>query len=58
VSAYTFPANRTDLAACRVVVRIGSKDAADLFVDDLRRAVASLDRVGGGMCEHRSGFHH
>jgi glutamate decarboxylase len=58
VPAYTFPANRTDLAACRIVVREGSKDAADLFLDDLGRAVASLDRIGGGMGEHRSGFHH
>jgi glutamate decarboxylase len=56
--AYTFPANRTDLAACRVVVRDGSKDAADLFLEDLRRAVAALDRIGGGMGEHRSSFHH
>ena len=58
VPAYTFPANRTDLAACRVVVRQGSRDAADLFLDDLGRAVAALDRTGGGMGEHRSSFHH
>ena len=53
-----FPANRTDLAACRVVVRQGSKDATDLFLDDLRRAVEALDRTGGGVGEHKSSFHH
>ena len=58
VPAYTFPANRTDLAACRVVVRQGSRDTADLFLDDLRRAAAALDRIGGGIGEHRSSFHH
>jgi glutamate decarboxylase len=56
--AYTFPDNRTDLAAARVVVRQGSKDAAELFLDDLRRAVEALDRTGGGVGEHQSSFHH
>jgi glutamate decarboxylase len=45
VPAYTFPANRTDLAALRVVVRNGfGHDLADMLVDDLTRAVASLRR--------------
>ena len=45
VPAYTFPANREDLAVLRVVVRNGfTHDLADLFFHDLRRAVARLDR--------------
>jgi glutamate decarboxylase len=45
VPAYTFPANREDLAVLRVVVRNGfTQDLADLFLQDLRRAVARLDR--------------
>jgi glutamate decarboxylase len=45
VPAYTFPANRTDLAALRVVVRNGfSDDLADMLLDDLKRAIARLDR--------------
>jgi len=44
VPAYTFPANRTDLAALRIVVRNGfSRDLADMLLDDLRR---SLPRLG------------
>ena len=43
VPAYTFPADRTDLAALRVVVRRGfSHDLADLLMDDLRRVVPRL----------------
>src|SRR4051794_37338739 len=42
--AYTFPANREDLAALRVVVRRGfSHDLADLLLDDLTRAIGVLD---------------
>jgi glutamate/tyrosine decarboxylase-like PLP-dependent enzyme len=38
VSAYTFPENRTDIAALRVVVKQGfSHDMADMLVDDLVR---------------------
>jgi glutamate decarboxylase len=45
VPAYTFPANRTDLAALRIVVRNGfSHDLGQLLLDDLRRA---LTRLGG-----------
>jgi glutamate decarboxylase len=48
--AYTFPANRTDLAALRVVVRNGlSHDLADALVDDLKRAVSLLSRQPGPM---------
>jgi glutamate decarboxylase len=52
VPAYTFPANREDLAALRIVCRNGfSHDLAELFLDDLRGAVEDLRRAGG----HRSG---
>jgi glutamate decarboxylase len=45
VPAYTFPENRTDLAALRVVVRNGlSHDMADLLVADLRRQLPRLQR--------------
>jgi glutamate decarboxylase len=43
VPAYTFPANRTDLAALRVVVKRGfSHDLADLLISDLRRQLPRL----------------
>ncbi len=45
VPAYTFPANRTDLAALRVVVRQGfSHDMADMLVDDLKRQLPRLQK--------------
>ena len=45
VPAYTFPANRTDLAALRVVVKRGfSHDMADLFIADLKRQLPRLER--------------
>ncbi|HEY4347143.1 MAG TPA: glutamate decarboxylase [Gaiellaceae bacterium] len=43
--AYTFPKNREDLAALRVVVRQGfSNDLADMLVADLKRALPRLER--------------
>jgi glutamate decarboxylase len=43
VPAYTFPDNRTDLAALRVVVRQGfGHDLADLLVSDLKRQLPRL----------------
>jgi glutamate decarboxylase len=43
VPAYTFPAEREDLAVLRVVVRNGfSYDLADLFLDALRRVLPRL----------------
>ncbi len=43
VPAYTFPENRTDLAALRVVVRRGfSHDLADLLLADLNRVLPRL----------------
>jgi glutamate decarboxylase len=45
VPAYTFPANRTDLAALRIVVRNGfSHDMADMLLGDLRSALPRLSR--------------
>ena len=45
VPAYTFPENRTDLAALRVVVRRGfSHDLADLLLADLERQLPRLEQ--------------
>jgi glutamate decarboxylase len=45
VPAYTFPENRTDLAALRVVVRRGfTHDLADMLVHDLERQLPRLQR--------------
>jgi len=60
VPAYTFPADRSDLAVLRVVCRNGfSRDLADLFLRDLKHVtntlVADIEKAG------RSGpasFHH
>ncbi|HEY8524985.1 MAG TPA: glutamate decarboxylase [Acidimicrobiales bacterium] len=46
VPAYTFPENRRDIAALRIVVRNGfSHDLADLLLADLRRHVDYLERL-------------
>ena len=43
VPAYTFPANRADLAVLRVVCRNGfTHDLADLLIEDLERALPEL----------------
>ena len=45
VPAYTFPKNREDLAALRVVVRAGfSHDLADLLVTDIERQLPHLEK--------------
>jgi glutamate decarboxylase len=45
VPAYTFPANREDLAVLRIVVRNGfSHDLAGLFLADLERLLPELER--------------
>ncbi|MET0133143.1 MAG: glutamate decarboxylase [Kibdelosporangium sp.] len=45
VPAYTFPANRTDLAALRIVVRNGfSIDLAELLLADLKRVLVVLGK--------------
>ena len=61
VPAYTFPENRTDIAALRIVVRNGmSRDLADLLLADLQRHVAYFDSLPMPLPqpEHRHGFHH
>ena len=58
--AYTFPKNREDLAALRVVVRRGfTMDVADMLLDDLRKKVRTLEKLQTPV--HGSdpgGFHH
>jgi len=59
--AYTFPANRTDLAALRVVVRRGvTHDLADMLIADLERVIAVLDAQDRPVhtSETASSFHH
>ena len=44
--AYSFPENRQDLDALRIVVRNGiSRDLADLLVADLKRHVTYFDQL-------------
>ncbi len=61
VPAYTFPENRTDLAALRVVVKRGfSHDLADLLVADLKRQLPRLEQQAAPVHDSSSaaGFHH
>jgi glutamate decarboxylase len=59
VPAYTFPANREDLAVLRVVVRRGGKDMAELFLNDLRRLIPELERQSGPLdTASKTSFHH
>lgn len=61
VPAYTFPENRQDLAALRVVIRNGvSRDLADLLVADLARHVDYLEKLPAPLpqADGRDGFHH
>jgi glutamate decarboxylase len=45
VPAYTFPENRTDLAALRIVVRRGfTHDLADMLVADLQKQLPRLEK--------------
>jgi glutamate decarboxylase len=56
VPAYTFPENRTDLAALRVVVRNGfGHDMADLFLSDLKRQLPRLEKQGQPIHDSESG---
>jgi glutamate decarboxylase len=56
--AYTFPANREELAVLRVVCRNGfSRDLADLLLEDLRQLLPEL-RAQGGAGPRRAAFHH
>jgi glutamate decarboxylase len=59
--AYTFPKNRTDLAALRVVVRRGvTHDLADLLISDIKRELAVLDKQAAAVhtSENWTSFHH
>ncbi|WP_405659330.1 glutamate decarboxylase [Streptomyces sp. RK9] len=62
VPAYTFPANREDLAVLRIVCRNGfSSDLARLFVADLGRLLPELRRQPHPLTRDRgvaTGFHH
>ena len=61
VPAYTFPKNREDLAALRVVVRRGfSHDLADLLVNDLKRQLPRLQRQSAPVHDSTTAasFHH
>jgi glutamate decarboxylase len=60
VPAYSFPENREDLVALRVVVRNGySRDPADMFVEDLKRLVARLEKQSSpAHDESYAGFTH
>jgi glutamate decarboxylase len=63
VPAYTFPADRTDLAVIRLVVRNGfSHDLADLLLSDLSRLLPQLHKQPAPMQEYgvpaREAFHH
>ena len=60
VPAYTFPSNREDLAALRVVVRRGfTHDLADMLLNDLSRALPRLEKQPAPMHEPQAqSFHH
>jgi glutamate decarboxylase len=61
VPAYTFPENRQDLAALRVVVKLGfTHDMADMLIDDLERQLPRLQRqpVPVHDATTASAFHH
>jgi glutamate decarboxylase len=60
VPAYTFPENRTDLAALRVVVKRGfTHDMADLLMDDIKRQLPRLQKQAEPLHEgSATSFHH
>jgi glutamate decarboxylase len=60
VPAYTFPENREDLLALRVVVRNGySRDPAEMFLDDLKRLLVRLKKQSSpAHDESYTGFSH
>jgi len=59
--AYTFPKNREDIAALRVVVKRGfSHDMADLLVEDIKRQLPRLEAQPTPVhsADTHTGFHH
>jgi glutamate decarboxylase len=61
VPAYTFPRNRQDLTALRVVVkRDFTHDMADFLLNDLKRVLPRLEKQPSPVHDHESGsgFHH
>ena len=60
VPAYTFPANREDLAVLRIVVRNGfSHDLLELFLADLERILPELEAQAAPASSALAGsFHH
>ena len=60
VPAYSFPENREDLSALRVVVKNGfSRDLADLLLADLRRHIDYLEQLKSPLPQaNTGGFHH
>jgi glutamate decarboxylase len=61
VPAYTFPANRTDLAALRVVVKRGfTHDMADMLLADIKRDLPRLQKQAEPVhdASTASSFHH
>jgi glutamate decarboxylase len=60
VPAYSFPKNREDLLALRVVVRNGyNRDPADIFLEDLERLVVRLQKQPAPVHdESHTTFHH
>ncbi len=61
VPAYTFPKNREDLAALRIVVRRGfTLDVADMLLDDLKKQLVRLEKLPAPLVaeDQACGFHH
>ncbi len=59
VPAYSFPKNREDLAALRIVVRDGNIDLMDMLLDDLTRLVPELEKqIEPLEKEQKETFHH
>ena len=61
VPAYTFPKNREDLAALRIVVRRGfTFDVADMLLDDLRKQLEKLEKLSAPLVgeDQACSFHH
>ncbi|GAA1897751.1 glutamate decarboxylase [Streptantibioticus ferralitis] len=59
VPTYPLPADRSDVAVQRVVVRHGvSRDLAELLLDDLKAALTDIRRRHLSGAEQQPGFHH